>query len=363
MKAKYYIGILSLLLLTSTVRAQRNDPGYNSNDDAKLVVNNYYSDNDYDYSSRINRFHRSYSAFDYYSPVFTDSYIYNYQPWDLGLNMYGGLGFGFNYGYRDYYGYDPYFGGNYYGGYDPFYYNSWFSPFIFNFNFGNRWRNNYYGWNGYYHNHGYNDFRNGYYSNNNHNGYNSNRYSSPGYPSRRNPGNNPGSSTYNNNVSRRGVSSGSYARNDVSNTRSVVRSDNNVRSSDPRRISNTVVNRGQSAGTRNIENNGNYGNRTTGVSNSRRINTNVNSRSINSGVSNNRYNNNLYSSVSNSRNVRSGTGIYSHSSRTSGAPQVRSSSSRSMSSGSATRSASSHSSSRSSGSKSGSSGGKSSGRR
>jgi hypothetical protein len=38
---------------------------------------------------------------------------------------------------------------NNYWGYNPFYYNSWYSPFIFSFNFGNRWRNNYYGWNGY----------------------------------------------------------------------------------------------------------------------------------------------------------------------------------------------------------------------
>ena len=189
MKAKYYIGILSILLLTfSTVKAQRADSRDYSNDDAKLVVNNYYNDYDYYFSSRINRFHRSYAAFDYYSPVFTDSYWYNYQPFSWGLSIYGGGGFGlgysnnypgYDYGYGNYYGYDPYFGSNYYGGYDPFYYNSWYSPVIFNFNFGNRWHNNYYGWNG--HNHyGYNNYRSVYYAHNNYhnnNYYNNNYYS------------------------------------------------------------------------------------------------------------------------------------------------------------------------------------------
>ena len=84
MKSKYFIGIISVLLLTfSTGKAQRADSRDFSNDDAKVVVNNYYDNNDnYDYyfTSRINRFHRSYAAFDYYSPVFTDSYWYDYQP-------------------------------------------------------------------------------------------------------------------------------------------------------------------------------------------------------------------------------------------------------------------------------------------
>ena len=85
MKAKYHVGIISLLVLvTSTAKGQGDDPREFSNDDAKLVVNNYYNDNDFDYASRINRFHRSYAAFDYYSPVFTDSYLYNYRPFSMG---------------------------------------------------------------------------------------------------------------------------------------------------------------------------------------------------------------------------------------------------------------------------------------
>jgi hypothetical protein len=294
MKAKYYLGLLSILLLfTLTVKAQRDDS------------RNYRNDDDYYFTSRINRFHRFYTASDYYSPVFTDSYWYNYHPFSLGLSLYGGRGFGlgfsfnfpvYDYGYGDYYGYDPYFGSNYYWDYDPFYYNGWYSPFIFSFNFGNRWRNN---------------------------------YSSSGYPSRRNSGNNPESSVHNNNVSRRGISSGNYSRNVVNNNRPVVRSDNG-------------------------------------------LNTGETRRNIYAGLNNNRSGNNMNKGINYGRYVRSNTGITTHSSRTMSAPhlrssssrsmsvnQVHSSSSRSMSSGSGTRSSSSHGGSRSSGS----SRGKSSGRR
>jgi hypothetical protein len=357
MKAKYYIGIVSIILLiTSTVKAQRNEPGYSSNDDAKLVVNNYYNDNDYDYSSRISRFHRSYAAFDYYSPVFTDSYLYDYQPWYPGVNIYGGLGIGFNYGYGNYYGYDPYFGMNSYWGYDPFYYNSWFSPFIFSFNFGNRWRNNYCGWNDHNHYYGYNDYRQNYNQGNGYHGYNSNRYTYSGSPSRRNPGINSGSSTFNNNVYRRENSSGDYSRNQVSNGRSVVRSGNGRNTGETRRVSTPAVTRQQGNNIRTPGNNGNtrfYANNNVNVQNSRYTNT---------GINNNRSSN--YSlQGGNNRIVHTNPGISSHSNRSMSSTQLHSSSSRSMTAGSGTRNNFSHSSSRSSGSKSGHSGGHSSGRR
>ena len=51
MKAKYYIGILTLLLLTgSTVNAQMYDMRDFRNDDAGIVINNYYDDYDYYFS-------------------------------------------------------------------------------------------------------------------------------------------------------------------------------------------------------------------------------------------------------------------------------------------------------------------------
>lgn len=52
MKTKYYIGIISALLLTGyTTKAQIADMGIYQNDDAKIVINNYYDDYDYYYSS------------------------------------------------------------------------------------------------------------------------------------------------------------------------------------------------------------------------------------------------------------------------------------------------------------------------
>src|SRR4030042_7004207 len=106
MKAKFYIGIISALLLAgSPVAAQFAD------------------DYDYYYASRINRFHRSYAAFDYYSPVFTETYYYNYRPFSWGISIYGGGGFGFGLGhsYRypvyNYGWYDPYYGSSLYWGY------------------------------------------------------------------------------------------------------------------------------------------------------------------------------------------------------------------------------------------------------
>jgi hypothetical protein len=368
MKAKYYIGILSFLILsTSAVTAGKNDQGGYRNDGAGMVINNYY-DNDFTFASRINRFHRSYAAFDYYSPVFTKSYLYH-RPFSFGLNFFGGLGFGlgfsynypaydygYDYGYGDYYGYDPYYGSNYYWDYNPFWYNRWCFPFMFSFNFGNIWRNNYYGWNGYRHNYIYNDYR---YNSNYSRGYNSGRYSSPGYTSRRNPGNSSETSTHNNNVSRRDNSSTYSNRNEFNSSRPVVRSDNGFSNGEMRRTITPEVNRRQ------ISSNGNAGRiRNT---NSSYLNNNSmvpNSGNLSSGLSNNRLNNNFNHQRINTRSVYASRGTTANFSRSGNMSLARSVSSGSRSSGSA-RSISSHSGSRSSGSRSGSShsGSRSSGRR
>ena len=98
MKAKLYIRIIVVFMLTGlTVNAQTNYAGDFRNDDAIVVVNNYYDNYDYYYSSRINRFHRSYTDFNYYAPVYTDAYWYNYQPFTWGISIYGGGGFGIGY--------------------------------------------------------------------------------------------------------------------------------------------------------------------------------------------------------------------------------------------------------------------------
>jgi len=181
MKAKFYLGILSALLIAaSPVKAQFVANSEFRNDGAGIVINNYYDDYDYYFSSRINRFHRSYAAFGYYSPVFTDTYWYNYQPYSWGVSIYGRSGFGYGYSvnYPIYYnawdynmGYDPYYGSTYYWGYDPFYY-TWYSPVVININLGNRWRNNYWGLHN--HNYWYNDYRPVYNTYNNYNNYNYN---------------------------------------------------------------------------------------------------------------------------------------------------------------------------------------------
>jgi len=169
MKAKIYIGIISALMLSALpAEAQFADSRDFRDDGATLVVNNYYDDYDYYFSSRINRFHRSYSAFSYYSPVFTETYWYSYQPWSWGMSIYGGrtlFGVGFAYNYPVYnigwnYGfnhgwYDPWYGGSYSWGYDPFFFN-WYSPVVYNVSIRNRYVYRDWGW------HGNSWWRNGY---------------------------------------------------------------------------------------------------------------------------------------------------------------------------------------------------------
>ncbi|MGQ9619863.1 MAG: hypothetical protein ACUVTX_02625 [Bacteroidales bacterium] len=158
MKTKIYIGILGALLTPGLLaEAQIADARNFRNDDAGIVINNYYN-YDFYYSSRINRFHRSYVAFNYYSPVFTDVYWYNYQPFTWGFTIYGGgrigIGMAYNYpifysywDYPWYYGWDyGWYGGTYYWGYDPFYIN-WYRPVIVNIRIGNWWPRTYYGYN------------------------------------------------------------------------------------------------------------------------------------------------------------------------------------------------------------------------
>lgn len=149
MKAKIWIGILVAALLPGFMaQAQVNDSRDYRNDNSGTEINNYYN-YDYYYSSRINRFHRSFLTFNYYTPMFTDSYWYNYEPLSLGLSIYGGISFGLGYSYNypvynDYSWNWPYSGGYFYSGYDPFYYNRWYSPVVTHLGTWNRWDQYYY---------------------------------------------------------------------------------------------------------------------------------------------------------------------------------------------------------------------------
>ncbi|MBK9389096.1 MAG: hypothetical protein IPN68_02475 [Bacteroidetes bacterium] len=173
MKAKYYIGIVTYLLISAfSVRAQSVEfASVRHSEGTAIIVNNYQTDYDYYYSSRISRFHRSYSTFTYYAPVFTETYWYNYQPNSWGISIYdgGGFGIGFSSGYPAYaydYGYyggwsEPYFSNSFYWGYSPAYYNYWYSPAVVNVRIGNSWPAPNYGHNGYgdHHNHNNNFYR------------------------------------------------------------------------------------------------------------------------------------------------------------------------------------------------------------
>jgi hypothetical protein len=284
MKAKFYIGIITAVLLPGFLaQAQIADSRDYRNDNAGTIVNNYY-DYDYYYSSRINRFHRSFSTFDYYSPVFTDSYWYNYEPYSWGLSIYGGGGFGFglSYNFPVYYDWgwnNPYFGSSFNWGYDPFYYN-WFSPFVINIGIGNRWNHNYYSWHGrnrwdYDYRHNYNTYNNYYY-----NRYQSNNRPSNSDYSRRNESVN--NNTRANNVSRREGSN--FTRTDINGdgrnrTNSGVY--NGANNGETRRAVNPSTNRNTinngNRGTNNVITN--YPNRGANQSVTNPSNTQINRRS------------------------------------------------------------------------------------
>lgn len=115
----------------------------------------YYSEDsdeyyDYEYATRIKRFHQDCGDFGYYAPVYTNTYWGGYYP---------GFSMGFGWGWPSSYfslSYNYGWGYPYYGYYDPWY--SWYDP----------WYYPYYGygssyWMGY--NHGYyNGYWNGYYA-------------------------------------------------------------------------------------------------------------------------------------------------------------------------------------------------------
>ncbi|MBM3420382.1 MAG: hypothetical protein FJY11_04525, partial [Bacteroidetes bacterium] len=211
MKAKYSIWLIAAAISTATVAGTgAGVPQTYITGQGNTVVNNYYMDDfGYHYSSRISRFHRSYSAFDYYSPVYTESYWYNFEPYTWGLTIYSGGGFGIRYGYSwsypAFYGYGwhtPAFYSSYSWGYDPFYH-SYYMPVVINI----KVRNYYPGYRTRYYSHYHygnnirviNTYNNHYYYGNNPvSTYNSSRFN---YPS------SPYPSANNATVSRRSVSS------------------------------------------------------------------------------------------------------------------------------------------------------------
>jgi len=131
------------------------------------VTNNYYNDDDYydyEYSARLKRYYTPASGYGYYDPFYTNSYWYDYNPYNYGVSIY----LGYNWWAPSYCYYDPFWYGPVYP-YHHFYgyYDSWNSPY------GYYGYNNY--WNGY--NHGYqNGYWDGYY-----NGVYASTYNNPYY--------------------------------------------------------------------------------------------------------------------------------------------------------------------------------------
>ncbi len=300
MKAKIYILILLALMLTGfRANAQRDNAGDYRNGDSKVIINNYYDNYDYYYSSRINRFHRSYSHFNYYAPVFTDAYWYSYQPYTWGISIYGGEGFGFGYSqsypvysYRVAYnsGWQaPYFGSSFYWGYDPFYYNRWYVTPAISISFGGYWPHTYYGYNG--HDHHYSQH---YYEvSQARNGYNTSGYSTRGHPSDRSSGHSTNSYSESN---RRDAGTSGYRTGDSHSGNSGNAAANSGTS---RRKPGTSVysnvNNGNNGTTGNHGNHGNNGN----------SGNNINSRE-NGNNSNNVNNGNNVNSRTNGNNSSSG---------------------------------------------------------
>jgi len=136
MKTKILLSTITAMMIASSAAASATDEerGY-GNSGQQVIINNYYFDNGYEYASRIKRFHTSYVNFDFYSPMYTEIYWYNYTPYTWGVSIYDDW---------DYYGpvvsrytWRNGFGGSYWWGFDPWWnyspwmgygWNSWYNP-------------------------------------------------------------------------------------------------------------------------------------------------------------------------------------------------------------------------------------------
>ena len=139
MKTKILLTAIATMTMTSLLMASggtnaSGGPG-NSIGNQQVIVNNYYFDNGYEYASRINRFHNSFVTFDFYSPLFTETYWYHYTPYTWGVSIYDDW---YYYGAGvSRYNWLSGFGGSYWWGYDPWWdynpwmgyvWNSWYAP-------------------------------------------------------------------------------------------------------------------------------------------------------------------------------------------------------------------------------------------
>jgi hypothetical protein len=139
MKTKILLAVTALMTFAVYATAEERIPDSgapgNGIGSQQVVVNNYYYGNGYEYSSRLKRFHNSYASFDFYSPVYTEAFWYNFTPYTWGVSIYDDW---YYYGAGvSRYSWRSGFGGSYWWGYDPWMdydpwmgygWNSWYSP-------------------------------------------------------------------------------------------------------------------------------------------------------------------------------------------------------------------------------------------
>ncbi|MGC6470063.1 MAG: hypothetical protein ACON4E_02190 [Flavobacteriales bacterium] len=99
----------------------QNEENYNTTDESTEVdeySDEYSSDDyyDYQYSTRLRRFHGPSFGFGYYNNYFTNSFWYSNNPYHCGVSIY----YGYNFWNPHYY--DPFYAYSYH----PFYYNSFY---------------------------------------------------------------------------------------------------------------------------------------------------------------------------------------------------------------------------------------------
>ncbi len=161
-------------------QAKADEDYYNSKKQVTVVEeepfdpDDYY---DYEYATRLRRFHNNCGSYGYYDNYYTNSYWYTGNPYNYGTSVYMGyswwgptyMTYNYNpsfYWYSSYgWGYDPWYnpyGYNPYWGYDPYGYYG-YNPYW------NGYNNGY--WAGYY-----NGYNNGYFNNYYFNSYDNNSY-------------------------------------------------------------------------------------------------------------------------------------------------------------------------------------------
>jgi len=112
---------------TQTEIASQEYSDQESEDDSQIeYVDEYSSDDyyDYGYSSRIRRFHSPFSGFGYYHNFYTNSYWYNYNPYNYGVSIY----YGYDFWHPNYYSHHHHgYYNNYHSLNDYYYHNSYYA--------------------------------------------------------------------------------------------------------------------------------------------------------------------------------------------------------------------------------------------